>query len=774
MREIIVQAECIAQSDKKVSLAIQWILQQAIAARKRCSKWYEKSKVPSQAQAEFDRKNAAHKYFIEVLERTWIILEPCFVRLEVRKQTAKVVTASTLGNQFSGLVVENFEDEDLEDVEIDQYRPSEIAKDEGKKKGGKIFEFDVDNDAELPLIVLGYFKDLHQMEIFIMKTWALYMDPMSPVDLPTASLLTSIGIELMELAETELLREYPQYLDKSRAYNNMREILWESQTAKLASIPGVVVTSGFEIITDKCDETSMEKLSAARMEFEGLAFLPTYITLFKYKVYSDGIADISPWERTMRAEGLPDLLPDVMIPRDPKWPQRDVVLTQMLLDLRWRPVRTFPADGMTDRERKVLHFWPAEDAITRAMMKERNETDLGAWQVFACHIAVDIFELLGNTVAEPYTLLRKQAAATWNRLGYRHTRDSKGNQVVGSLGIHDQSSEYCRENDPREEARGLSFWIRDSVQRDSMVSFKSGFIDNYPGLWPETDEPHPHSSVIPAARAIQDSNSGSASKGATGNSETLPLEPSYGMIGGGADTKSDTESSPMIDDGLDSDCEEFSHYGLAGFKRIHTPAPIEGQPWKTKGSYRYPTVEDAEEEEGDTSNVEYDDSELDMDFTVNHTLLRPRRSNYKPPRVEDDDPYKQPAETAKNYVLPSPDPAYYYHSQPVHSGIQLLKLNLAFERISLEVLNSHGSFLAFSNVYNAVRQMKLLGEEWDFIKKAVEFYKDQIFVGKVLPSTPSEILQRYMVGLGFPLSTFSDARTSRKFPKSVKTNKGIF
>lgn len=117
-KELLRQAEAVTESRVKSRVempsSLRSVVQRAIRARQRCSKWFQKSGVQNQ------HADKQHLHFIEVLEKSLKILEPCVetqkTALLHQKQDGTSLDTPSITNRFTALPVEESPDIDPSEV----------------------------------------------------------------------------------------------------------------------------------------------------------------------------------------------------------------------------------------------------------------------------------------------------------------------------------------------------------------------------------------------------------------------------------------------------------------------------------------------------------------------------------------------------------------------------------------------------------------------------------------------------------------------------------
>jgi hypothetical protein len=80
-------------------------------------------------------------------------------------------------------------------------------------------------------------------------------------------------------------------------------------------------------------------------------------------------------------------------------------------------------------------------------------------------------------------------------------------------------------------------------------------------------------------------------------------------------------------------------------------------------------------------------------------------------------------------ILPSPEADFFAHN-PVHRGMESLKLALSMEGPRVDLANSFAFVTAAAHLYNSVDEMELLRDRLGVLDKVIDDHVDQLFGGK--------------------------------------------
>jgi len=108
-----------------------------------------------------------------------------------------------------------------------------------------------------------------------------------------------------------------------------------------------------------------------------------------------------------------------------------------------------------------------------------------------------------------------------------------------------------------------------------------------------------------------------------------------------------------------------------------------------------------------------------------------------------------------HFITPSQEYGFYHNCNPVHCSLESLRLRSKIEKIGLRVANHHLSFVALAHLYNAVQQKGLLNHNWVQMEDTINLQIAQLFVGGELPTMEREMLQRFVLAMGYKAWTWA-------------------
>lgn len=128
----------------------------------------------------------------------------------------------------------------------------------------------------------------------------------------------------------------------------------------------------------------------------------------------------------------------------------------------------------------------------------------------------------------------------------------------------------------------------------------------------------------------------------------------------------------------------------------------------------------------------------------------------------------------RNMAVPDPQPFRLLKQYPLLCGIFTFALKMRAQEIGLAFANAWGSILYTSQLYNAVRQEKLLRNPWKDAELLISLHSPEVFFTGDPPKGLEEYLKRFMLSVGYSASLFASNRrrnspaVSARGPRSLK------
>jgi hypothetical protein len=97
--------------------------------------------------------------------------------------------------------------------------------------------------------------------------------------------------------------------------------------------------------------------------------------------------------------------------------------------------------------------------------------------------------------------------------------------------------------------------------------------------------------------------------------------------------------------------------------------------------------------------------------------------------------------TMIDFIRPAPADNFAYVHNPLHSGSVILKLLLDYQKAGLALANWHLSIFVVAHLYNAMRQLNLLKEQWGVMDRIIRLHKKELFAD-VIPTKTVDITDR--------------------------------
>jgi hypothetical protein len=97
--------------------------------------------------------------------------------------------------------------------------------------------------------------------------------------------------------------------------------------------------------------------------------------------------------------------------------------------------------------------------------------------------------------------------------------------------------------------------------------------------------------------------------------------------------------------------------------------------------------------------------------------------------------------TMIDFIRPTPADDFAYVHNPLHSGSVILKLLLDYQKVGLVLANWHLSIFVVAHLYNAMRQLNLLKEQWGVMDRIIMLHKKELFADAI-PTKTVDIADR--------------------------------
>ncbi|KAI1144327.1 hypothetical protein F5Y05DRAFT_418364 [Hypoxylon sp. FL0543] len=140
----------------------------------------------------------------------------------------------------------------------------------------------------------------------------------------------------------------------------------------------------------------------------------------------------------------------------------------------------------------------------------------------------------------------------------------------------------------------------------------------------------------------------------------------------------------------------------------------------------------------------------------------PLERRTQPDACECPSPEMQTAVERMSQDLIKPEPAidFAVTHNPLYSGTAMLKLVLEHQEAGLALANHHLSIFVVAHLYNALRQLKMVEQEWPLMEHIIKLHKRALFAD-VIPTTTDEIADRF----SYRINIF---QTQKRFYKDEK------
>ncbi|KUJ17550.1 uncharacterized protein LY89DRAFT_733393 [Mollisia scopiformis] len=326
-----------------------------------------------------------HEHFISCLKAFQDLLYPFFNSARSQKsRSTQQPDGSTvelsLDNRFEALLKLDEDDNNT------QENSAQTAARENSRveKERETYELEYDIEDDLPFHVWCFFADLHRTQDFLKETWAKHAG--GTLNLPTASTVTSVALELVQKAEAELVHLSPQHLNQSglTPYLSISRYLFSDVLSEKMQCDPVKWSYLIESLLPKGRTSTSSHQAPCREE-----------------------PSLPQWLRAI-------IGPEAMESYD--------FISHMMLDLYYPHLtgdQTMFSETTSNVRSEALDFPTKPEPYLDIITKSLYASCLGGSTVisaFMVRVLCDIQEILGDTIQDSYSNLRWQGAQAERKL----------------------------------------------------------------------------------------------------------------------------------------------------------------------------------------------------------------------------------------------------------------------------------------------------------------------------------------------------------------------
>lgn len=206
-REFFPMARTIADAvDSKVVIPLNILKtwRSCITARSTTAKWYE---IEADSGRDHDDSNEKHVYFIDVLKESLQMLVPVAKLQELDKNNFRLPKSSTtpleqVSNRYAHLEIQDIDEDTYDKLPNVVVEPTKSLQTNEPK--GKFALDELEEMSEYLFMLDCFMADVQNVREQLKQVWENYAD--AQIDLTTASVTTSIGIEMIKRAEADFLK----------------------------------------------------------------------------------------------------------------------------------------------------------------------------------------------------------------------------------------------------------------------------------------------------------------------------------------------------------------------------------------------------------------------------------------------------------------------------------------------------------------------------------------------------------------------------------------
>ncbi|KAL2060318.1 hypothetical protein VTL71DRAFT_9713 [Oculimacula yallundae] len=460
-KELVDKALFVANAtnpDIKVPLLVQYILKEAIHARKRCAKWFRRENTINQHK-DMVESNASHEHFIQVLGLIFRVLGPRFETQKPSNASASNESTSALEgiNHFHTLDIENIDQEAFNALpSIPAYRSDKAPTPDPRDNS---YEVELALESDLQFSVYCAYEDLHTFEEYLKGVWTNVKDgEMSAI---AASLTTNITLGFVRTIGDSIISMAPARFtrDSYRSITNVIhpvpyfKAIEQSSLADMPSPPASVVQ-------DFIYQSSFQILEKYRLDIEynqsGTMFTVVPIE-FRY------------------------LFQPELKPSGERWMMDDILISSMLLDLEYKHMvdrvgqtaEKARHGGWLPDNKGEYHANPYADEITTAFSRLRNEGgEISIVAVFCAQFLLNTHEILGAKLPKIYEDLRHRGAVAESLVDVEWGLDKEYQKANGFASIVHKLEETWAVEAAADDAVSVSQFVRMVIKENPIISIK--------------------------------------------------------------------------------------------------------------------------------------------------------------------------------------------------------------------------------------------------------------------------------------------------------------
>ena len=124
-------------------------------------------------------------------------------------------------------------------------------------------------------------------------------------------------------------------------------------------------------------------------------------------------------------------------------------------------------------------------------------------------------------------------------------------------------------------------------------------------------------------------------------------------------------------------------------------------------------------------------------------------------------------------MIPAPEPHGMLRSNPLLCGLIMFNFKMRAQDLGVSLANAWSSILTTAQIYNAVRQEKLLSLPWKDMEMLISLQSEETFFVGEHPKSPEEYVKRFALNMGYSATNFAKDHRENAPIASKKGPRGL-
>ena len=124
-------------------------------------------------------------------------------------------------------------------------------------------------------------------------------------------------------------------------------------------------------------------------------------------------------------------------------------------------------------------------------------------------------------------------------------------------------------------------------------------------------------------------------------------------------------------------------------------------------------------------------------------------------------------------MIPAPEPHSMLKSNPLLCGLIMFNFKMRAQELGVTFANAWSSILTTAQIYNAVRQERLLAVPWKDMEMMISLQSEETFFVGEHPKSPEEYVRRFALNMGYSAAIFAKDHRENAPIASKKGPRGL-